>query len=90
MRCCLTYAATRNRVPFRCGLATPATACQGRAGASVNRCAQRLLVLAQRALVLALTGVGQSVGPHGRRRFVPCVIVTAITGHDFVHFALLT
>jgi hypothetical protein len=30
--------------------------CQGRAGASFNRCAQRLLPLAQRALVLALTG----------------------------------
>ena len=30
--------------------------CQGRAGASFNRCAKRLLPLAHRALVLALTG----------------------------------
>ncbi len=90
MECCLTFAATRDRVPSRCGMAAPPTPSQGRAGASLNRCAQRFLLAAQRALVLALTGVAESADPHRRRAFVPALIVRAITGHDFVHFALLT
>jgi hypothetical protein len=90
MECCLRFAAPRNRVPFRCGMARAPTLSQGRAGASLNSCAQRLLRKAQRALVLALTGVGKSVGPHRRRSLAPCLIVRAISRHDFVHFALLT
>jgi hypothetical protein len=90
MICCLRFAAARDRVPCRCGMAAPPTPSQGRARASLNRCAQRFLLAAQRALAMALTGVGESVDPHGRRTFVPCSIVVAITGHHFVHFALLT
>lgn len=88
--CCLTYAATRNRVLIRCGIVPPPTPCQGRAGAVLIGCAQRLHPMAQRALVLALTGVGELADPHGRCSSIPCSIVTAIIGHDFVHFALLT
>jgi hypothetical protein len=90
MGCCLTFAATRDRVPCRCGMASAATPSQGRARARWRRCAQRLLLSAQRALVLALTGVGELADPHGRRSSIACSIVTAITDHDFVHFALLT
>ncbi len=48
---------------FRHTLHTPAS--QGRAGASFNWCAQRLLPLAHRALVLALTA---GVNCAGRNR----------------------
>jgi hypothetical protein len=88
--CCLTFAAARDRVPSRCGMPTQPTASQGRAGANSNWCAQRILRKAQRALAVALTGVGESVDPHRRRTIVPCSIVAAIIGHDLVHFALLT
>jgi len=87
--CCLTFAAPHDRVPFRCGMATAPTPSQGRAGANSNGCAQRLLRSAQRALALALTGVGESADLHGRRTIVPCSIVVAIIGHDLVHFVLL-
>ena len=74
MGCCLTFAATRDRVPVRCGMASVPTSSQGRAGAILNGCAQRLRPLAQRALGLALTGVGESADPHGRRAIVPKLI----------------
>jgi hypothetical protein len=90
MECCLTFAASRDRVPVRSGMATAPTPSQGRAGAAINGCAQRLRRKAQRALALALTGVGELADPHGRRSFVACSIVTLIIGHHFVQFALLT
>jgi len=90
MECRLTFAASRDRVPCRCGMANASTPCQGRAGANYKWCAQRLLLAAHRALALALTGVAESATPHRRRAIVPGSIVTAIIDHDFVHFALLT
>ena len=45
---------------------------------------------AQRALAVALTGVGESRGPHWRCIVFPDLIVYSIIGHVFVHFALLT
>jgi len=57
--CCLTFAASHDRVPFRCGMAITSTPSQGRAGASLKWCAQRLLLSAHRALAVALTGVGE-------------------------------
>src|SRR5438132_2614550 len=62
----LTCAASRDRVPVRCGMPLVPTPSQGRAGAIYKWCAERLHPLAQRALVLALTGVGEWVDPHGR------------------------
>jgi len=87
--CCLTFAAPRDRVPLRCGMPPPPTPSQGRAGAMLNSCAQRLLRKAQRALAVALSGVGELAGPHGRHsRAKP--IDEAIIHDDFVRFALLT
>jgi len=37
--CCLTFAASHDRVPCRCGMARAPTPSQGRAGAVLNRCA---------------------------------------------------
>ena len=80
--CCLTFAPPRYRVPSRCGMPTPPTPSQGRAGAIRNRCAQRLLPLAQRALAVALTDVGELAGPHRRRAIGPGSMMGAITVHD--------
>jgi len=82
MCCCLTFAAESDRVPFRCGITPIPTPSQGRAGASERRRAERFLLVAQRALGLALTGVGQSDGPHGRRVGIPWPMRDAITVHD--------
>ena len=82
MHCCLTFAASRDRVPFRYGMASAPTLSQGRAGAVLNWCAERLLRKAPRALGLALTSVGESAGPHGRLASVPGSMMGVITIHD--------
>ena len=79
---CLTFAASRDRVPVRCGMASIPTPSQGRAGAILKRCAERLLPLAQRALAVALTDVGELAGPHRRRAIGPGSMMGAITVHD--------
>jgi hypothetical protein len=75
--CCLTFAASRDRVPSRCGIALPPTPSQGRAGATSNWCAQRLRRLAQRACPIDIEGLACQpaatiAGGHVRDRTSTC------------------